>query len=305
MADHQCIIIGAGPAGQQAGLFLGRAKIQTLLIGVPERSDLSFGRVIDNYFGVSNGPSGPPLLANGVEHLRRCGVELLSDEVIDIERADKQFVVTTAALQKLSADAVIIATGQQRAKAGIAGENKFLGKGVQTCVACDGPLFRDKAVAVIGNGSHAAEEAIELAAYTKNVSIYSQGNAWEISPSLLQKLDELGIRRLDGRVTAVSGDQFVGQMTLADQSTLPVDGIFLATGSAGGLTFAYKLGLEQTSQGFLVIDRDGRTSLPGVWAAGAVTGGNSQIAKSAGEGCNAAISVIRQLKGIESYIDHT
>ncbi len=305
MADYQCIVIGAGPAGQQAGLFLGRAGVKTLLVGVPEQGDLFFGQVIDNYFGVSNSPSGQTLLANGASHLQRCGVDLLRDEVIDVEQKDREFAVTTAALQKKTAEAVIIATGRQLPTAGILGEKQFLGKGVQTCVACDGPLFRDRTVVVVGSGSHAAEEAIELAVYTKNVTICSQGQPWEINPSLARKLDDLGIRRLDKQIVSVSGDKFVRQMTLSDQAGLPVDGVFLAMGTAGGVTFAYKLGLAQTADRFLVIDRDGRTSLPGVWAAGSVTGGNSQIAKSAGEGCNAAISVIRLLKGVETYTDHT
>lgn len=303
--NYESIIIGAGPAGQQAGLFLGRAKIKTLLIGLPEKSDLAFGKIIGNLFGVPDEPSGLSLLTNGIEHLRRSGVEILKEEAIDLAEEGKGFEVTTAALKKFSARTVVIATGQQLPTAGIAGEKDFLGRGVATCVACDGPLFKDKKVVVVGNGPHAAEEAIELAAFTDQIIIYSNGLPWEITEPLKKRLDEMKIGLVEKRITKVEGDKLVEKLTLADKSTEKVDGVFIATGSAGGVTFAYKLGLEQSEKGFIKIDRDSKTSVKGIWAAGGATGGNPQISKSAGEGCNAAISIIRSLKGLESYVDQT
>lgn len=301
---YETIIIGAGPAGQQAGLFLGRAKIKTLVIGIPEKSDLSYGKIIGNYFGVSDGPTGLTLLRNGIEHLKKFEVEILEEEVIDLEKPGDTLTVTTNTLKKFEAKSVIITTGQQLPTAGIRGEKDFLGKGVHTCVACDGPLMKNKKVAVVGHGSHAAEEAIELAAYTSQITIYSQGQTWEISQPLIKKIQTLKIQMSDKRITSIEGKMLVERITFKDKTAEAIDGVFLAVGTAGGVTFAYKLGLEQ-DKGYIKIDRDGKTSVPGVWAAGGVTGGNQQIAKSAGEGCNAAVSIIRTLKGLENYKDQT
>lgn len=302
-ASYDSIIIGAGPAGQQAGLFLGRATLKTLLIGDPESSDLSYGKIIGNLFGAPDDPSGATLLRNGVGHLKRCGTEVLPGEVVDIVQAGDAFEVVTAALERFAAKTIVIATGRQLPTAGIRNERDFLGKGVHTCVACDGPLFKDKVAAVVGSGPHAAEEALELSAYTGKITIYSQGEPWTMGEGLLRRLEERGLKREDKRIARIAGETFVRSVEFADKTSASVDGVFLAVGSAGGVTFANKLGLVQDKDGYLAIDRDGRTNLPGIWAAGSVTGGNAQIAKSVGEGCNAAISIIKTLKGLAEYVD--
>lgn len=303
--DYDVIIIGAGPAAQQAGLFLGRAKARTLLIGDPAKSELAHGKIIGNLFGAPDDPTGLMLLTNGIAHLKRCGVETRVGEAVDLAQAEGGFTVTTADLEKSSAQAVIIATGQKIPTAGIRGEKDFLGRGVHTCVACDGPFFKGKVTAVAGNGSHAAEEALELSAHAAKVTIYSQGMPWEMSDALMAQLKGKGIAMEDKRIAAVEGEGGrVARLVLSGKSEIPCDGVFLATGSAGGVTFANKLGLAMEGN-FIKTDRDGKTNVDGVWAAGAVTGGNAQIAKSVGEGCNAAISVIRKLKGMESYTDQT
>lgn len=302
--DHECIVIGAGPAAQQAGLFLGRAKIGTVLIGNYEKSDLAFGRVIENLFGNPEAYSGLLLLTDGIKHLARFGVKTLGEEVVDIRTEGEGFVITTSELKTFTAGAVIIATGSFTPTAGIRGERDFLGKGVHTCTACDGPFFKGKTVAVVGTTAHAAQEAVELTDYASSVTLYSQGQDWEIPEPLLARLKERRVALEEKRIVAVEGGAKVEKAVLADQRPLPIDGIFVAVGSAGAVTFANKLGLVM-EDGYIRIDRDGKTNLPGIWAAGGVTGGNHQIAKSAGEGCNAAISVIKTLKGLASYVDQT
>jgi thioredoxin reductase (NADPH) len=301
---YDCIVIGGGPAAQQTGLFLGRAKLSALLIGDPKKSDLAYGKVIGNYFGVSDEPTGLSLLTKGLDHLQRCGVEIVEEEVVDVKKDDDGFTVTTASMKSYQAKAVVIASGRQLPTAGIKNEKEFLGKGVATCVACDGPLFKGKTVAVVGWGSHAAEEAIELRAYTDRVTIYTQGKKLEMNEALKKKLDAEGVAISDKKIAAVEGETLLKKIVFKDGTSEPMDGLFVAVGSAGGITFGYKLGLELENT-FIKIDRDGKTNIPGVWAAGGCTGGNPQIAKSVGEGCNAAISVIRTLKGLAEYKDQT
>lgn len=301
---YDCIIIGAGPAGIEAGLFLGRATVKTLLIGAAEKSDLAYGKMIGNYFGFSEEPSGMTLLRNGLAQLGRYGVEVLTDEVVDLAQKGDGWLATTATLAEHRARAVIIASGRQIPTAGIRGERDYLGKGVHTCVACDGPLFKGKKAAVVGSGPHAAAEAVELADFAGSVRLYSQGEPWSFNDKFRQRLAAAGVTLVEKRIVAVEGDALVRSVSLADQTSEAVDGVFIATGSAGGITFANKIGLI-LKDNFLVIDRDGRTNVLGIWAVGGVTGGNQQIAKSVGEGCNAAISVIKTLKGLETYADQT
>ncbi len=305
MEKFSCVIIGAGPAGLQSGLFLGRASVSTLVIGVPEKSDLYYGKIIGNFFGAADEPSGAILLDNGVEHLKKYGVRVLKEEVVDLQVQDGGiFKIVTESQQEFSADAVIIATGQSLVKAGILNEQKFFGNGVHTCVACDGPLVKGKKIGVIGSGSHAVQEAIELLTFTDKVTIFTQGAAPVWSKELDAMIKQKNITVSDLRMKALKGETKIEAAVFSDGTEEPFDGIFIALGAASSVTFSYKLGLEQ-QDGFLKIDRDGKTNMEGIWAAGAATGGNPQIAKSVGEGCNAALSIIKKLKGIPQYKDQT
>jgi len=305
MAQYSCIVIGAGPAALQAALFLARANVKTLVSGKPEESDLAYGRIIGNLFSASNEPPGKTLLENAQDQIKKYGAEMIKEEVVDLQQMQNQeFEITTETGKKFTAQAVIIATGASHVKAGIDGEDKFFGAGVHTCVACDGPLTKGKKIAVVGSGSHAAQEAIELTTFTSQVTIFTQGDTPSWSKELENLVKEKNIIISDKRIKALKGDKKIEGIILADKSEDSCDGIFIAMGSASGITFAYKLGLEQKDN-FLVISRDGKTNLEGIFAAGAVTGGNSQIAKSIGEGCNAAISVIKKVKGLSQYADQT
>lgn len=303
--QHQCLVIGAGPAGLTAALFLGRARVKTLVVGNPGKSDLVYGRVIGNYFGFPDEPPGKTLLDNGIAQIQKYGVEIIREEVVDAEKKENGiFRVVTETKKEFESETVIIATGQAYVRAGLQNEEKFLGKGVHICVACDGVFFRDKKVGVIGAGSHAAQEAIELSTYTNLVTVFTQGDDPLWSGELGRLLQEKGIAVRRERVRELRGDNLVTGITIADGREEPMDGVFVALGSASSVTFAYKLGLGQ-KDGFLSIDRDGKTGVEGVWAAGGCAGGNPQIAKSAGEGCNAAISVIKKVKGLAQYYDQT
>lgn len=305
MEKFSCIIIGGGPAALQAALFLGRASVSTLVIGIPEKSDLAYGKVIGNYFGLSEEPPGIALLNNGVEQIKKYGIEVLKEEVIDLQKlSGNEFKVVTENKKEFLTDNIIIATGQVFVKAGILGEEKFLGNGVHTCVACDGIFYKDKKVGVVGSGSHAAQEAIEITTYTNQVTIFTQGDNPSWSKELENFLKEKSIKISDKRIKALKGEKNVTGVIFSDNSEEPMDGIFIALGSASSITFAYKLGLEM-KDGFLVINRESKTNVEGVWAAGGCTGGNAQIAKSTGEGCNAAISIIKKVKGLAQYTDQT
>ncbi|HSB46390.1 MAG TPA: NAD(P)/FAD-dependent oxidoreductase [Candidatus Bilamarchaeum sp.] len=303
MADYDTIIIGAGIAGMSAAVFTARAKLKTLIIGLPEKSQLHFAQSVGNYIG-TDGISGPELLSGGLEQVKKYGAEFLEKEVVHVVKR-AEFSVKTADNKSFTSKTLIIASGMAVKLPGIKNDQALLGKGVHTCVACDGYPYKGKKVAVIGNGNHAAEEAIELLALTGDITILSNGREFDISKELLAECGKGKVKFSKDRVAEFRGGKWLEALVMKDGSEQKFDGVFLALGGVTSLTFAQKLALDTSPEGFLVIDRDGKTAIDGCYAAGGCTGGNQQIAKSAGEGCNAGISAIRKVKGVDSYTDQT
>ena len=303
MTDYDTIIIGAGIAGMSAAAFTARAKLKTLVIGIPEKSQLHYAESIGNFIG-TDGISGPELLERGRGQIKKYGAELLEKEVVHImKRSD--FTVKTDDINTYTSKTIIIASGQSIRLPGIKNDELLLGKGVHSCVACDGFSYKGKKVAVIGNTNHAAEEAIELMALTKDITVISNGKEFEISKELKGECAKGGVKFTKDKVTEFIGSKWFEAIALKNGSNLKFDGVFVALGAVSSTVFAQKLALDTYPDGSLVIDRDGKTAIAGCYAAGGCTGGNQQIAKSAGEGCNAAISAIKMVKGLDNYVDQT
>jgi thioredoxin reductase (NADPH) len=304
MADYDTIIIGAGPAALTAAVFTARAKLKTLLIGIAEKSQLHYASSVGNYIGL-DGSSGPELLEKGLEQIRKYGAEVVEQEVVHAMKKGDEFIIKTADNREFSSRTLIIASGMAIRLPGIKNDQALLGRGVHSCVACDGYAYKGRKVAVIGNSNHAAEEAIELLAYTKDITVISNGKEFDISPELRKECEKGGVKFIKDKAAEFKGEKALEGLVMKDGSVAKYDGVFIALGAVTSLTFAQKLALDTSPEGHLVIDRDGRTAIGGCYAAGGCTGGNQQIAKSAGEGCNAAISAIKKVKGLESYSDQT
>lgn len=304
MADYDTIIIGAGPAALSAAVFLGRAKMKTLLVGIPSKSQLHFAQSVGNYIGL-DGVSGPELLEKGLAQAKKYGVEVMEKEVVHLVKRGDEFTAKTQDSRTFTSRTVIIASGMAARMPGIKNDQLLLGKGVHTCVACDGYAYKGKKVAVIGNGNHAAEEAVELLALTKDITVISNGREFDVSKELMDECQKGGVKFAKDRVAEFRGEKWLEGLAMKDGSVARFDGAFLALGGVTALAFAQKLALDSNPDGSLVIDRDGKTAIDGCYAAGGCAGGNQQIAKSAGEGCNAAISAIKKVRGMESYSDQT
>lgn len=301
------IIIGMGMAGLTAAIFLGRANVRTLVLGDIRKSQLASAADVGNYPGL-NHKTGMEILEASAGQAKEYGASVSTAEVVSARRAKdgEGFVVKTADGKLYSSRYLVIATGIVLKPAGIPGEKELLGKGVHSCVACDGWAYRGKKVFVIGNTSYAAEEALQLTAYTRDVTILSDGREFEISGELVKELEKAGIRTSKDKVRQLKGKARLESVVLADGTELKPDGVFLAIGTATALSFSQSLAIGTDRDGFIRIDKDtGRTDIDGVYAAGGCTGGNQQIAKSIGEGCNAAIDIIKRLKGLSHYADQT
>ena len=305
--EQDVIIIGAGPAGMSAAAFTSRANLKTLVIGDPEKSELIKASSVGNYL-FANNRSGRELLEAGIAQIEGYGAEVLVNEVVNIAREDSGvFTVKTADTNEYSAKAVVLAIGVSYVQSGIKNERELAGKGVHYCVACDGYFYKGKKVVVVGNGNYAAEEAIELLAYTKDITLVSNGRDFAISPELMAGLQKGGVQIRKDRGAEFVKPSTTAKLTLIkkDGSKEEFDGAFIALGTASSVGFANKLGLELDQEGFIAIDKNGMTSVEGVYSAGSCTGGVLQMAKSVGDGCVAAISIIKKLRGLDNYSDLT
>lgn len=305
---YDVIIIGAGPAGLTAAIYASRAGLKTLLFGIPEESNIYRASVVDNYFGTGS-VAGRRLIKLGLDKALGNGAEFAKKTVVNASRDKKDiFKITDSDNNQYRSKTIIICTGLGFKPSGIKNEQQFISRGVSYCVTCDGPFFKGKKLAVIGNANFAGCEALHLKVYSDNIMILSNGNDFNFSFSMNRELKTKNISlRKTVRIKEFAGDKKLKSIVYADGVEEKFDGVFMALGVAGASDFAAKLGLGRCGpqNAFLVADaRSGKTNIPGVYAAGDCAGGHAQVAKSAGEGCNAAISVIEFLKGISKYADY-
>ncbi len=291
---YDVMIVGAGPAGLSAAIYCARARLKTLIVGNSSQSRTHKAHVIDNYFGFPTGISGKELLSLGTEHAERFGAKIMDGEVVAIAPLE-HFEVELANSERFTSRAVILATGVSSKPSGIPQEDEFLGKGVSHCANCDGFFYRNKRVAVIGSGNYAAKEAIDLLPHTVDITIFSHDRPFEFSQQTSEQLAKTPIKLRSNKVLGFAGSDQLGHLKLDAGEDWPVDGAFLALGTASSAGFARTLGL-QLEKSYIVVDKDCMTNFPGIFAAGDCIGPPLQVAKCVGDGCAAAISVMHWLR---------
>jgi thioredoxin reductase (NADPH) len=279
-------IAGLGPAGVSAAVYAARAGLSVVLCG-RDAGALAKAEKIENYYGFIDPISGPDLLHRGLDQAERLGVTIVRAEITGISW-DSHFTVDTDRGPYLAL-AVILATGMPRRKAAVPGLADFEGRGVSYCATCDGFFYRGKTVAVIGNGEYALREAGELKPFAKEIVLLTNGRPFEAGTR-----DEQ-IRLITDKILRVEGDEQVRRLVLSGEQTIPVDGVFVAEGTASALDLALKLGLANDGQA-ITVDQDQATSLPGLFAAGDCTGGRLQIAVAVGEGAKAGLAAVEQVR---------
>ncbi len=280
------IIVGGGPAGVSASLYTVRAGLDTLVIakdgGALERATL-----IENYYGLEAPLSGRELLENGRRGAERLGVNFLHAEVTAIEPEGRGYKIRAEGKEYLS-DGVIVATGTARRLPPIEGASRYLGQGVSQCAVCDSFAARRRAVAVIGAGDYALEEIAVLLGVAERVTLCTNGAA---PPARLPS----GVEVRREPIAALEGDDLLRRIRFRDGEPLEVAMAFLALGTPSGATLLERLGLP-TEGGRIVTDADGATALPGLYAAGDVTGGLLQIATAVADGARAGLALVRALR---------
>ena len=279
------IIIGKGPAGISAAIYLKRANIDVLVIGKGKGS-LEKAEAIENYYGFVEPISGTELLDRGIAQAERLGVEILSDEVVGIKQ-EEGFVVETSN-SKFEAKVILLATGMSRAGLKVKGFEALSGKGISFCAVCDGFFYRNKALAVIGNGDYAASEIADLNNFTQDIKLFTNG--LDITTDKLAA----GQVTVSYKIIEIRGQDRV-EAIITEKGEYPVDGIFVAMGTASATDFAKSLGA--LTEGInLIVNENLMTTVDGIFAAGDCIGGFWQVSKSVSDGANASKHIIKYLK---------
>lgn len=281
---YDLLIIGAGPAGISASLYAKRANLNVLVL-YHGKSNLEGASQIDNYYGFINGISGAELYNNGISQAKNIGVEVKEEETLSIELLSDGFKVSTTS-NEFETKALIISTGNKKIRPNIPGIKEFEGRGISYCAICDGFFYRNKNVAVIGNGKFAINEARELAHVANKVIILSNGS---------ETPDQNEFEVNTKAIKLITGESKVQEIEFEDGEKLEIDGIFVALGEAGGSDFAKKLGIMMNGDNIKVNEKM-ETNIPGIYACGNITGGLLQICKAVYEGAEAGISAVNYIR---------
>lgn len=300
--NHQVIIIGGGPAGLTAGLYCSRSRLNTLLVerGIIGGQIVNAERV-ENYPGFPKGISGLQLGQLIYEQASGYGLEILAADVTGAVPGKRNHVVRTAE-GDFTSESIIIASGSQYRKLGVAGEDRFVGRGVSYCATCDGPLFKDKPVAVVGGGDAAITEALYLSRFASSVKVIHRRSELRANRIIQERaLAEPKIELIwDSVVMEIQGDGVVGQVTLKDTkdgriSVLELAGVFVAIGSEPNSAVWQGL-LPLDGGGYIVTNEMMETKIPGVFAVGDVRHNSArQAITAAGDGATAAVLAERFL----------
>lgn len=282
---YDVIIIGAGPAGISASLYAKRANLDVLVLYYG-KSNLESAEQIDNYYGFPNGISGKDLYKNGIEQAKNLGIKVEEIEVVGIETLSETYNVKTAK-GSFEGKTIILSTGNKKLNPNIYGIEKFEGKGISYCAICDAFFYRNKNVAVIGNGKFAINEAEELSHVAENVTILTNG---------LDK-PECKFKVITEKINNIFGENKVGGVEFEDGSRLNLDGIFIALGEAGAGDFAKTLGILQNGNDIIVNEKM-ETNVKGIYACGNTTGGLLQVCKAVYEGAEAGLSAVNYIRSL-------
>jgi thioredoxin reductase (NADPH) len=304
------LIVGGGPAGYTAAVYAARAALKPVLLqGLQPGGQLTITTDVENYPGFSEPVQGPWLMEQMRAQAERYGTEMVADIVTSVDFASRPFRLLTDGGTEWTADAVVVATGAQARWLGLPSEAAFQGHGVSACATCDGFFFRGKAVAVVGGGNSALEEALYLTHHASHVTIVHRRGSFR-GEKVLQdrvarnpKISVVWDHVVEEIVGSVSGDapKAVTGVRLRSVRTggeylLPVDGVFVAIGHDPA-TAVFRGHLAMDEDGYIVTAPDSTaTSVPGVFAAGDVKDKVfRQAVTAAGMGCMAALEAERFL----------
>ncbi|MCX7941442.1 MAG: thioredoxin-disulfide reductase [Endomicrobia bacterium] len=302
---YDVIIIGGGPAGYSAGIYTARAMLKTLIITsfiIPTQVVLT--DVIENYPGFPEGINGFDFIEKLKQQAEKFGTEILTGDVTKIEKFDNGFKISLSSSNDFFiTNTVIIATGRKNKKLGIEDEEKFIGRGISYCAVCDGALYKNKTVAIIGGGNTAFTEAVFLTKYVKKLYIIHRREQFRAIKILQQQL--LTKENVE-TITPYVVEKIIGENSFKGiilknvldntKKELYCDGMFVCIGYKPNTEFLTGL-VKMDEEGYIITDEKLQTSVEGIYACGDCRKGSvKQIVNACAEGVHAALSVISYIQ---------
>jgi thioredoxin reductase (NADPH) len=303
-SEHRrVLIVGSGPAGYTAAIYSARAALEPLMLaGLSFGGQLMITTEVENFPGYPEGVTGPLMMEELQKQAERFGTDILFEDATSVDFSSRPFKVSTDE-KRYTADCVIVATGASARWLGLDSETRLLNNGVSACATCDGALFRNKPMAVVGGGDTAMEEALFLARFATQVTVVHRRG--ELRASKVMQERALAHEKIDfawhSEVDEILGDEYVTGVRLRDVrdgSTREIDleAVFVAIGHQP-TTALFEGQLEMDDAAYLKVEAGAtRTSIEGIFACGDVADPNyRQAVTAAGTGCMAAIDAERWL----------
>jgi len=305
---HDLVILGGGPAGLTSGLYAARSRLDVVLLeGKACGGQMMTYESVENYPGFPEGIEAPELVQRMVDQATRFGLKIVKEKALSVEvhpgEPEKRVVLKDGVIRCKS---IIVATGARARKIAVMGEERLAGKGVSYCATCDGAFFQDCIITVVGGGDQAVEEAIYLTRFGRQVNIVHRRNQLRAQKVIQERaFNNSKIKFIwDTVVTGIHGEDLVDRITLknlktGDESEMATDSVFIFVGTLPSSEFLDNT-LSLDNEGFVIVDKEMETNVPGIYAAGDVVSKRlRQISCSVGEGATAAFSAEKYLESMQ------
>lgn len=278
------VVVGGGPAGVSAAIYLKRFRLDVVII-MKDYGTLGKTDHIENYYGFVEPITGKQLFENGINQAKRLDIPVFEEEVLGIDYFDTFTVKTTK--QEHEAKAVLLATGANRASLRVKGFKDFVGKGISFCAVCDGFIYRNKRIGLVGSGDFMLEELDVLRNFSSDITVFTDNSPLE------EPLEDFKV--VTEKITEIKGNETISSV-VTTKGEVEIDVLFVAMGTPSAADFALRMGAF-TDKNDIVVDKQLMTNIPGLFAAGdCIGGGWLQIVKAASDGSLAAFEINKYLR---------
>ncbi|HFC76962.1 MAG TPA: hypothetical protein ENJ27_01915 [Candidatus Moranbacteria bacterium] len=304
MKNYDIIIIGAGPAGLSASVYASRYGLKNIVVGEISGGLVTQTYEIGNWLGEKN-ISGFEFTQKAVEHVKSLGAEIITSSVDEIkEDKENTFNVLLANGDSIKSKTILIATGSKHRKLGVAGEKEFLGKGISYCATCDGFFYKEKTVGIVGGSDSAASAALYMSNIAKKVYLIYRKNKLRAERFWINSLEKTKNVEIiyNTNIKKIEGDNKIEKILLdnpfKNSTELSLDGLFIEIGFIPNIELTKNFGVSVDEDGYIKIEKDGRTTVRGIWAAGDITNGSNKFKQIITATAEGAIAI----NSIQSYL---
>ncbi len=303
--NYDIIIVGGGAAGLTAAIYTSRKMLSTLLVTPEVGGQAALTNWVENYPGVTE-TDGFLIMQNFKKQAEKFGTQFYTSKITKINKINSGFELVCENAVSLTSRAVILAFGLQHRLLNIGGEKKYTGRGVAYCATCDGPLYKNKTVAVVGGGNSALGAAEYLSSLTNKVYLLNRNANFSGDDFIVNRIKKISNIEImhNTAVMEIKGDIIVKSLLIKikdDEQEIPIDGIFIEIGYQAKTDWLKGL-IELNDRGEILINQNNQTNVEGIFAAGDATSvSHKQIVIAAGEGAKAALSAYYYLKNNNNY----